>query len=274
MAAGQNDPVAPATRAAGLAVVFLDQSRRPGESWNHRGSIVTAPDISHNSPRRSSIGLAWRWGLLAFVVTLAVATVGACLWLRDPAPHLTRQAFDQARQRWESAQIADYDVEVEVQGRQPAVYRVEVRNNVVRSALRNGYPLKQRRTHATWTVPGMFDTIEIDLESVERATASEASGQRPASQLQLRARFHEKYGYPAYYHRGEYGGQDVVWRVRRFVVVGRDRQAVGAAAQRPAGADAKGASLAPQYLVHGGGLCFLYRLFAVRRLGRPPHGDA
>jgi hypothetical protein len=171
------------------------------------------------------LALAVRWSLAGFAITLVIALATLCLWLRDPKPLLTRDAFDEAWERWEEANLADYDVEVEVQGRQPATYLVEVRNNEVDRALRNGYPLKQRRTHGTWSVPGMFDTIEIDLENVERATAPAAKADRAASgerdgssELRLRATFDPQFGYPSYYHRGQLGGEDVVWRVRRFVV--------------------------------------------------------
>jgi hypothetical protein len=157
-----------------------------------------------------------RWGLVAFALTMLAAIVAICIWFRNPAAPITRSAFEDARRRWEESQIADYDVEIEVQGRQAAVYRVRVRNNRVASALRNGYPLKQRRTQGTWSVPGMFDTIEADLENVESARREGA-----AQKLLLRAVFDSKLGYPSYYHRGELGGDDVVWRVRRFVAHGR-----------------------------------------------------
>lgn len=169
-----------------------------------------------------------RWSLAAFAITLAAALATVCIWFRNPIPRLSRAGFDSALQRWEHANISDYDIEVEVQGRQAAVYRVAVRNNKVQSALRNGYPLKQRRTQGTWSVPGMFGTIEIDLENVEAAaqsrigdSAEDGAAKNAASRLLLRATFDPRFGYPSYYHRGQLGGEDVVWRVRRFVVTGR-----------------------------------------------------
>jgi hypothetical protein len=167
-----------------------------------------------------------RWAVLGFSITLVGVLVALFFWFRNPAPRLTRAAFDEARQRWERSQTADYDVEIEVKGRQPAVYRVEVRNNRVQRALRNGYPLKQRRTHGTWSVPGMFGTIETDLESAEGAR-EKAPGQDNGTLL-LRAVFDPKLGYPSYYHRhyrDRYVSDDVVWRVRRFVARPRRAEA-------------------------------------------------
>ncbi len=130
-------------------------------------------------------------------------------------PRLTPAAFDAAQERWAGNGPRDYNVEVVVEGRQPATYRTEVRGGEVQSAYRNGQPLTQARTMGTWTVPGMFATMETDVRRIEQAAA-----EGTATSLILRAQFDPRYGYPARYHRTEtvrYGANPAVsWRVTLF----------------------------------------------------------
>ncbi|GIW95105.1 MAG: hypothetical protein KatS3mg110_3146 [Pirellulaceae bacterium] len=83
-------------------------------------------------------------------------------------------------------------------------------------ATRNGQPLPQRRVWHTWTVPGMFETLERDLEQMERSRRNE-----PGSiSLVVYVAFDPTYGYPARYLRSEASAAganpDVTWEVIEF----------------------------------------------------------
>lgn len=159
------------------------------------------------------------WLVLAVVGggTLGLAVILGTLLRKQaaPLPSLTPAQFAAAQQRWEEHGLANYDAEISVTGRQTAVYRVEVRDGEPRLAQRNGQPLKQRRTFDTWSVPGMFETMAADVDSVEKVAAGKADAS--TVHLVLRAEFDPKLGYPVRYHRLEKRKQsadyEVTWRV-------------------------------------------------------------
>jgi hypothetical protein len=169
-----------------------------------------------NLPSRRS-----RLGCIAFAATAGVAAGVVSIFFisawqnRDPSPEFTRAEFEAAQRRWERSGPPDYDIAVEVVGRQPAVYRVEVRGGEVTSATIDGRPLKQRRTWSTWSVPGMFATMETDVSNRERFTSGK--GDRFTPNLTLRAAFHPTYGYPQRYRRIEWEtDRDMIWEVKDF----------------------------------------------------------
>lgn len=166
--------------------------------------------VPTNGSRRARL---WLVGVLSF---LAVSV--AILLARVPRmPKVTIESLAAARQQWRDAGLEDYDLTVEVRGRQAAVYRVEVRGGEVQRATRNDAPLRGYRTLGTWSVPGMFDTMEVDLEHQQRAERSDGAG---LPQVELRAEFDERTGLPRRCHRIQWGGPganpDVVWEVREF----------------------------------------------------------
>ena len=126
------------------------------------------------------------------------------------------EQFDEAQHRWNQSGPDNYDIEVQVTGRQAATYRVAVRKGEVISAQRNGQPLKQLRTLGTWSVPGMFGTISKDVENLEKTAHNLADDTTP--QLSLSADFHPHYGYPEHYLRLEWGSANskVSWKVIEF----------------------------------------------------------
>ena len=162
----------------------------------------------------------WAWlGLLMLAGMLfgLAAMLGITVIARQGRLRpLTPEAFETARQRWQTHGPEDYDVLATVSGRQPAIYRVEVRGGKIRSALRNGQPLRQRRTMGTWSVPGMFGTIAADLESQRRIADGTANATTP--HVRLRADFDTQLGYPIRYHRMELRGQggnyEIAWDVQ------------------------------------------------------------
>ena len=175
-------------------------------------------ELLHESQRNSgAIRRAGCWLVVGILLGAAI-TIAILRWrLADPTPALTEERFQAARQTWNERGPKDYELEVVVQGPQPATYRVTVRNGNAIAAWRNGQPLKQPRTFSTWSVPGMFGTISRDLEQIERRRSGQADRFTP--DLTLRASFDEEFGYPRHYLRMEAGStQDVSWDVTKFAV--------------------------------------------------------
>lgn len=133
-------------------------------------------------------------------------------------PELSGEEFREARERWSQAGVADYQIEIVVRGRETATYAVQVRDGVIQSASRDGQPLKQQRTWGTWSVPGMFETIERDVSTVELHRQGEADPNTP--QLLLRGVFDQELGFPRRYQRTEVqrfgANHEVSWEVTRF----------------------------------------------------------
>jgi len=158
-------------------------------------------------------------GILGIVATL----VGLRVANRDRTPELTPQIFAAARERWKANAPHDYDIEVRVEGPQPAAYRARVRDGQAIAAWRNGKPLATVRTFGTWSVPGMFSTISRDVETIERQAEGRADPAIPT--LLLRASFDPQYSYPARYSRIEWGSRKgstattVTWEVVKFKVL-------------------------------------------------------
>lgn len=185
----------------------------------------------------------------AGVIGSLTALVGVAIyWTRNTTgrlPPLTGKELDQARKLWRVAGPANYDVEIVVTGRQPAVYAVQVRDGQAITAMRNGKPLRQKRTFGTWSVPGMFSTIGADVDNQERVASGTADVQTP--QVSLRGLFHPRLGYPLKYVRLErvrFGNnRTVTWEIRRFTQkppTGGDAapEAPSAASTDPPAADA------------------------------------
>jgi len=163
--------------------------------------------------RRVLIGLAA--GLAAGFVGMLVF---AYLNRGEISSKLTPELFREAQAKWEKSPPRNYNIEVKVQGNQPATYYVEVRSGDAKLALRNGQPLTQRRTFSTWSIPGMFATIARDVDTLERRDSGQADKFTP--NLNLRATFDPHYSYPARYRRLQYQSSvEVEWEVTRFEVV-------------------------------------------------------
>lgn len=104
------------------------------------------------------------WWILGSLSLAAVAVIITLRWWwGDSIPPLEPSQFYEARAKWDAAGPQDYEIEIVVTGSQPATYEVHVRNGQAEVALRNGQPLRQRRTLGTWSVPGMFSTIQRDV---------------------------------------------------------------------------------------------------------------
>lgn len=168
------------------------------------------------SPAPAKAAIAWQMRLappiFSLIAGVSIGFICWALWQRDTTPALDDAALAKARQHWKAANIQNYSVTIRVEGNQPATYRVWVENGNAVKAERNGNALRQVRTFETWSVPGMFGTIERDL--------TENSRPGNANRLVLRARFDSQTGLPRRYRRLAYsGGGDVDWEVTQFDLV-------------------------------------------------------
>jgi hypothetical protein len=162
------------------------------------------------------------WFGWATVVGFAVTTlvlIGLHFVADRQLQPLTRNAYEAAWQRWQQNGPKSYQLEVEVTGRQAARYQVRVERGEAVSATRDGVPLKQHRVWFTWTVPGMFETIQRDLEQLERAQRGEPNSRG----LTVLVFFDPELGYPVRYLRAEQLGPGVNpeagWTVKQFDIL-------------------------------------------------------
>ena len=80
---------------------------------------------------------------------------------------------------------------------------------------RDGLAPQQRRVWDVWAVPGMFETIERELELAE--DPQHEMDATAGATVDLRAEFDPELGYPARFHRIVFGGgPEVYWKVTNF----------------------------------------------------------
>ncbi len=157
--------------------------------------------------RRSLHVLAAVLGVLAATIILMVWSVFSS---GERLPPISRQQFEAAKLKWRSVAIENYDIVVNVVGRQSAVYRVEVRDGEVATATRNGHALRQPRTWGSWTVDGMFGTMEIDFNNIERVASGDIDPFTP--RVSVFGRFDAQNGLPLRFRRVMSGfGQEQSW---------------------------------------------------------------
>lgn len=149
-------------------------------------------------------------GLVAVVVLITL--------VRDNTPLLTQAEFDTAEDRWRMHGPKSYNLDLAIGGKRAGRVHVEVRNGEVTQMLRDGVEPRQKRTWDVWSVPGQFETIEIELDS---AADPVAGFQAPlGSRVIQRAVFDPHYGYPRRYSRDVIGtDMEVAWETVKFEVV-------------------------------------------------------
>ncbi len=190
----------------------------------HRHPLGASPIFSQprSEPRQVERIAAWAAaGLLGVLVALIGVLALVFLRTQQSFPPLTPENFYEAKARWVENESLNYNIEVAVTGRQAANYYAEVRGGEVVLATRDGELLTRRRTSDTWTVVGMFTTIQADVQHVERLR--DGSAERDTPQVVLRGHFDAHNGVPHRYHRTElrrWGpNEEVMWEVTRFELI-------------------------------------------------------
>jgi hypothetical protein len=155
---------------------------------------------------------------LIFVVACVALAIGCVVlalqfFVAERLPTLDEPALEAAMSRWNEHGPSDYDMDIELRGAQPGKIHVEVRNSEVTAETRDGRD-PNRSTWGTWSVPGMFDTLERDIQIAADPQAEIQAA--PGTTWRLRCEFDPRYSYPARYHRMVTGGPEVYWIVTQF----------------------------------------------------------
>ena len=149
---------------------------------------------------------------LGGILGIIVAVIAMLLMGPGQIPELNASSFNQALNQWGSNRLMNYEIEITVQGRQPGRYRTTVQDGEVVSAEFNNNALTNPRTMSTWTVDGMFRTIDYDVQAQLNRDAQDP-------ELTLRAEFNPQYGYPQKYQRIQWGSlNELTWEVTRFEI--------------------------------------------------------
>ncbi len=149
-------------------------------------------------------------------VALVLVAIFVMRWSGPSLPPLTRAMFDEAHRKWRDAGILDYDLDIEIQGRQPGVVHLEVRGGEPTAMTRDGRTPSQRRTWDAWTVENQLSMIHDELDGA--GDAAKTFGAPPGSRVVQRARFDPELGYPLDYQRAVLGTPlEVEWRTIKFV---------------------------------------------------------
>ena len=155
---------------------------------------------------------------VAVLVLLGLALGGALaieLFVVERLPQLIEPELVAAETLWEQKGPKSYDLDLTLEGAQPGVVHVEVRDGVTTAMQRDGLAPQQRRVWDVWAVPGMFDTIERELDLA--ADPQHEMDLAANAKVDLRAEFDPTYGYPARFHRIVFGGgPEVYWKVTSF----------------------------------------------------------
>jgi hypothetical protein len=149
-------------------------------------------------------------------VALAVACVLLALryFVAERLPDLTEATLEAAMKRWEQNGPASYDMDIELRGARPGNVHVEVRAGQVTAHTRDGR-IPNESTWYTWSVPGMFDMLERDIQIA--SNPQQEIQAPPGSKWWLRCEFDPMFGYPAIYHQVVTGGgPEVFWQVIDF----------------------------------------------------------
>src|SRR6187399_762431 len=157
------------------------------------GDDGTSVDGRHRLSRRTTLFVL---GSIAFALASLVLAVE--FFVVERIPLLTQSDFDGAKKRWQEHGPVSYDLDIELRGAQPGRVQVNVRNRVVIAETRDGRVPKEH-TWDTWTIPGMFDTLETDMEIAEDPVQAIAAA--PGTKWQLWCEFDPVLGYPRRYHR-------------------------------------------------------------------------
>ncbi len=151
-------------------------------------------------------------GSAAFALACVVLAVE--FFVVERIPLLSQAELDGAQKLWQEHGPLSYDMDIEIRGARPGSVHINVKNRVPMAETRDGR-VPPEHTWETWTVPGMFDMLEKDMEIAENP--EQAIQAEPGTTWLLRCEFDPQLGIPRRYHRIVSGGPEVYWRVTRFV---------------------------------------------------------
>ena len=157
--------------------------------------------------------------ILLLLVPAVICVVGVVLLMQTLAgariPELTDVDLERAEELWTNAGPASYEMDLEILQGQPGTVHIEVQNGEISAMMRDNRTPAQR-TWSIWSVPGLFETLERELEMSEDPVHE--VGAAAGTQWRLRCDFDPTYGYPRRFHRYvSGGGPEVYWRVTSFV---------------------------------------------------------
>lgn len=117
-----------------------------------------------------------RWLLLVPLI-LILLVIGAIVGLNVYRQQygLTQQRLDAAQKLWKERGPKSYDVHVQVSGSAPGNYQIEVRDGQVTTAKRDGQPLDAPREGQAWTMPGLFQVLQEDIDNDKKVSATSFS---------------------------------------------------------------------------------------------------
>lgn len=147
-------------------------------------------------------------GAVGGLVVFALTSV------RRPPPAMSAADFEAAVARWEANRPANYEIGIEVQGRQSGRMHVVVKDHEPVSVRRGDAPVAEH-TWEYWTVEGLFEIIRTDLEGLDQP--ERAFGTPDVSQLVQQAEFDAELGYPRRYRRAVLTTGDAIeWEIVSF----------------------------------------------------------
>jgi len=185
----------------------MPQQTETAESDLDTDSVTDAARASRISRRTTLFAL----GSMAFALASLVLAIE--FFVVERIPLLTESDLENAKKLWQQHGPVSYDMDIEIRGAQPGKVQVNVRNRVVTAETRDGRVPKEH-TWETWSVPGMLNTLELDMETAENP--EQAIQASPGTKWHLRCEFDPELGIPRRYHRLVSNGPEVYWRVTRF----------------------------------------------------------
>jgi hypothetical protein len=184
-------------------------SQHEAETHPDEDSVPIVTVGSERVSRRTTIFLLASLAFALLCVVLALQ-----FFVAERIPEVTEAEFMKAKKLWLENGPANYDMDVVIRGAQPGSVHIEVRNKVATAMTRDGITPAER-TWDTWSVPGMFETLDQDMQIAEDPEREIQA--MPGTEWRLRCEFDPELGIPRVYHRlVTGGGPEVYWRVTRF----------------------------------------------------------
>jgi hypothetical protein len=168
------------------------------------GAPAEAPVTTRRpTTRRQMVGI-----VIAVVSTVILFQIGSCALRRSGVEptHLVEispRELTQAREAWSSKGPKSYNLEFVFEApANTSNMRLEVRNGVAKTLVKNGTQVTRADELVQWTMEGQFDQIAHYIQT-DTSPAAKNAGRS----MRNVGRFDEKLGYPAEYSRQGNGDQ-------------------------------------------------------------------